>query len=264
MLNSEKTQVYEVGWNVDKGQLRSNMQDSVAAIDMDLIDGNSVNSIGIYLVADGVAGQAQGEIASQMAIHTSIEKLIRLLTHSKQSPSMDYSDWMELVVESANEVVYRQHTKMATTLVMALLIDQKAHIANVGDSRAYLISDSGIHQITEDQSVVQQLLNSGLITPEQAVNHPYRNILTHSIGARETVKVDTYDVNLLAGNYLLLCSDGLTNELDNENIYDIVRSAQSVQAACDSLIEEANASGGRDNIAVVLIEMKNRELAEVM
>lgn len=262
MLNAENTIEQVVGWNVDKGERRGNMEDTVATMDFEFLDGDIARTVSIYAVADGMGGHKKGEVASRMAVQTVIEQLVKAFMGDVTGK--DYEQIITSAVENANHTVYEQEGDMGTTLVMAVVIENKAYIANVGDSRAYLICDNGINQITQDQSFVQELLNIGAITPEQAENHPRKNILSQAIGAKEEVQVDMYTMNFAPGNYLMLCSDGLTNELDNDTIHKIVVDSGSPQVACDELVIAANDNGGRDNISVVLIEQKLTNSVEIL
>jgi protein phosphatase len=126
----------------------------------------------------------------------------------------------------------------------------------VGDSRAYLVSDEGIFQITRDQSIVQGLVRAGAITDTQAQQHPYRHILEQAIGTQNSLHVDACTVTFPPNTCLMLCSDGLSSEVSDETIYDIVRQSHSPQEASEALVQAANASGGHDNIAVVVVRMK--------
>jgi protein phosphatase len=141
---------------------------------------------------------------------------------------------------------------------MAVVVGSNVHIVNVGDSRAYLISESGIRQLTKDHTFVQKLVEVGAITPEQAIDHPHRNILTQAVGTTEDITIDLFNEKLQENDYLLLCSDGLWDELSNQEIWQIVMSADSAQAACQALVDATNAAGGRDNIAIVLVKLKQR------
>jgi protein phosphatase len=144
---------------------------------------------------------------------------------------------------------------MGTTLVMAVVVGHDVHIVNVGDSRAYLISPTGIRQITHDHSFVQVLVDSGAITAQEAANHPRRNILTQSVGVGEQLTGDLFDETLGSDEMLLLCSDGLWGTLDDAQIWNIVREASTPDAACQALVDAANAAGGLDNIAAVLVRL---------
>jgi PPM family protein phosphatase len=255
MMNSALTAVYAAAWAVDKGLRRDHNEDSVAAVDFELVHRDMTHAIGLYAIADGMGGREHGEIASRLAVQTVVQQLMNDLLNPMDELPIDCTAWVASSVHVANHVVCDAGMNMATTLVVAMIVDNQVHIGNVGDSRAYRISEDEVVQITEDQSMVQGLVNTGVLTDIQAQHHPYRNILDQAIGLRETVKVDTYSVVFPAGSYLLLCSDGLTNELSNDTIHHLIWQSTSPQDACDELIRAANASGGQDNISVVLVQM---------
>lgn len=255
MLN-EFNMVHEAGWCVDKGMLRDNNEDSVAAVDFELINGDNIQSAGIYAVADGMGGRENGEVASRMAAQTAVQQIIQYLMHEQYSMTDNYQAWVEAAVKSAHDVVFAAPMDMGTTLVVAMVIGNQAHIASVGDSRAYLVSDEGIFQITRDQSIVQGLVKAGAITDTQAQHHPYRHILEQAIGTQNSIQVDTCTVMFPPDTCLLLCSDGLTTEVEDEMIYRIVKQSPTPQDASETLVKAANASGGHDNIAVVVVRMK--------
>jgi protein phosphatase len=138
---------------------------------------------------------------------------------------------------------------------MAVVVGNDVHIANVGDSRAYLISSTGIRQITHDQSFVQMLVDNNVITPEQAVDHPRRNILTQALGTGDEVAAELFSETLGADESILLCSDGLWDMLGDQEIWQIVQVAKTPSQACQSLVDACNAKGARDNIAAVLVRL---------
>jgi protein phosphatase len=247
---------HDAGWCVDKGRHRDNNEDSVAAVDFEFVNSDKIQSAGIYAVADGMGGRANGEVASRMASQTAVQQIIQYLMQEQFSLPDNYQAWVEAAVRAAHSAVFSDPLDMGTTLTIAMVIGNTAHIASVGDSRAYLISDEGIFQITHDQSIVQNLVRAGAITDTQAQHHPYRHILEQAIGTQNTIQVDSCTVVFPANTYLLLCSDGLTGEVPDEVIYQIVRQSASPQDASEALVQMANQSGGHDNIAVVVVHMK--------
>ncbi len=248
----------ESGHAIDKGKERESNEDSVAAVDLNVATGDDEKSVSVYAVADGVGGVADGEVASSAAISTAVQEIVSRITSAKSEVNPEYQQWLEQSLHTANNVVRGNRDKkdrIGTTLVVALVIDKEAYIANVGDSRAYLLVGEDIYQITEDQSVVQMLINAGAITEEDAENHPYRNVLSQAVGMDTNIDVDTFQQELEKDAYLLLCSDGLTNELNNEQLQSIVLNSDSPQGACDELVKAANEAGGKDNISIVLVKM---------
>jgi serine/threonine protein phosphatase PrpC len=259
-MNTDKTPASrETGWELDTGELRANNEDSLAVVNIDQASAGDAQSVGIYAVADGVGGNQRGEEASKLAVRTAVHQLMTELAEADDAMPEQYHDWLRSAVQIANQVVYRKNasekSNMATTLVMAVIAGDKAHIANIGDSRAYIISKDRIHQITQDHTLVQSLIDSGIITPEQSEKHPYRNQLIKAVGLDRKIEDDYFDVSLHEGDSLLLCTDGLTGELSDEEIQRIVCEAESPQAACEALVSASNQAGGHDNIAVVVVRL---------
>ena len=164
-------------------------------------------------------------------------------------------------VQKANRAVLKkaaekpEYAGMGTTIVAAVIDGNTLYVANVGDSRLYLIDDDRIDQITLDHSLVAEMVRSGRISPEQMKNHPEKNIITRAVGGEENVEVDFFDVGLHKGDVVLLCSDGLTNMVEDEQIFRIVRREKTLRDAGQKLISAANSAGGRDNISVVLARL---------
>jgi serine/threonine protein phosphatase PrpC len=247
----------EVGWSLDKGTVRENNEDSLAAVTLNQASETESQSIGVYMVADGMGGHEAGEVASKLAVRTAVRQLMGAVAETDTDMPENYREWLEGAVALANQVVHKkaheENKNMGTTLVMAVVVGNDVHIANVGDSRAYLISPMGIRQITRDQSLVQSFVDKGVITPEEAVNHPRRNILTQAIGSSEDVTIDVFNETLGDDESMLLCSDGLWDTLGDEEILRLVRTAATPSAACQALVDTCNAKGSRDNIAAVLV-----------
>ena len=210
------------------------------------------NGLHLLAVADGLGGQTAGEIASSVAL---VEIEGTLKTKLKEE---DIRNTVKEAVSKANKEIYLlskenpAYSGMGTTLVMALVWQGKASIANVGDSRAYHLSGSQIRQITRDHSVVQELLERGLITTEESRHHPQRSSLTRALGIEPEVRVDIYDIELLPGDIVLLCSDGLSDSLKDEEISEVISSSVNLDGACANLIERAKKKDARDNISVIL------------
>ncbi len=251
----------EVGWELDTGEVRTNNEDSLAVVNVDQASADEAQSIGIYAVADGVGGSQRGEEASKLAVRTAVRQLMSGLTETPDETMPEhYHAWLHSAAQVANQMVYRKNAdeqgNMATTLVMAVVVGDKALIANVGDSRAYIISRERIHQITEDHTMVQRLLDTGVITPEQSETHPWRNHLTKAVGLENKIEDDHFEVVLQEGDSLLLCTDGVTGELSDSDIQRIVCDADTPQAACEALVSASNQAGGHDNIAVVVVRLR--------
>jgi protein phosphatase len=207
----------------------------------------------IYVVADGVGGHNAGEVASKLAVETIIEYI----------KSIDnINDIDKVLVEGvvqANKSIYdfsKTNTSlkgMGTTVTACLVKDGKMIVANVGDSRCYIIDRTGINQITKDHSLVQQLVDSGSITQEEAAVHPNKNIITRSLGTYPSVEIDTFMIDLDNIFKVILCTDGLSNLLSADEIYEITMNSDNT-SACRKLIDISNQRGGRDNTTVIIFE----------
>lgn len=211
------------------------------------------------MVADGMGGHNAGEKASLMAVETISEEIANKLTGD-----LNYVEAGEVIRRSfieANSNIYnysKNHYKvmgMGTTATLAMLHSDKIITAHVGDSRAYLIDDKEIRQITRDHSYVQELVMRGEITSEQAKHHPNKNYITRAMGAEEALKVDI-GIRPYNGEKILVCSDGLTNMVEEDEILKVVNAGDDLQKVADTLISLANTAGGNDNITVVILERK--------
>ena len=208
-------------------------------------------------VCDGMGGANGGEVASRIAIDLIQEKIQLLDNYSRKS------QWNKLIldfVESSNRAIFEKSIEdtsllgMGTTFVGAFCGENKAIIANVGDSRAYLIDSDSIKQISKDHSLVNELVEKGELSRVQATNHPNKNVITRALGVDKTVKCDVFDIKVAKGQYLLLCSDGLTEEVSEPEIHFQVMTCNTGEEKCRSLIDIANSRGGHDNITVVIVE----------
>lgn len=247
----------------DKGRVRSHNEDDTLI--MDLQDEAGEVRTALYAVADGVGGAKKGEVASRTAIESVIQAL-RSDPFFKQGEHLKGEYDEQTVVEvlrnavmSANRDVYsvrvEQNVEMGTTIVLALVMGSKAYVANVGDSRAYLLSDGGIRQITQDHSLVERMVTSGQITRAEARLHPRRNLILRSLGTDPHVEVDLFVEPLQPGDRLLLCSDGLSGPVPDEALAHLSSRESNVDRACRAMIDAANQAGGSDNISVVLAEI---------
>ena len=232
----------------DIGQRRSSNQDFVYASDQPV--GNLAN---LLIVADGMGGHNAGDLASRYTV----ESMVDYIENAKEkrpipliSSAIHHAN--ELVVEKAKSD--RALEGMGTTVVAATIRDDYLYVANVGDSRLYLI-DQDIEQITRDHSLVEEMIRVGELQRKDARSHPDRNVITRAIGVRDPVRIDFFDVKLEAGDKVLLCSDGLTNMLEDEDILRIIKKSGSLKEAAQRLVTEANKNGGHDNISVVLAEV---------
>src|SRR5262245_26003308 len=206
----------------------------------------------LLAVADGMGGAAGGEVASKLAVMTLRNEL------AQGSDVKAMSLRLQEAVENTNRRVWeyaQQHPElrgMGTTLTAAIISDGIAYVAQVGDSRAYLLRGKNITQITKDQSLVQQWLDAGVLDAEEAQIHPYRNILIQSLGVDPEVKVAGAEFPLCRNDYLLLCSDGLSNKIYPREMRQALWESNSISETCRKLIGEANQRGGEDNITVIV------------
>ena len=232
----------------DVGQKRKMNQDYVFA-SADPV-GNLPN---LFVVADGMGGHNAGDYASSHAVGTVVDEIrqdadfnpIKVIRHAIESANT------EIITQARNDENLRG---MGTTMVVATIVGHYAYVANVGDSRLYLVNQQ-ILQVTKDHSLVQEMVRMGEINAEQARNHPDKNIITRALGAERTVDIDFFDLKLEPGNVILMCSDGLSNMVEDSQIREIISDTEkNLEEKGKILISEANRNGGKDNIAVVLIE----------
>ncbi|OPY57190.1 MAG: Serine/threonine phosphatase stp [Pelotomaculum sp. PtaU1.Bin035] len=210
---------------------------------------------GLFAVADGMGGHRAGEIASAMALQT-LERELAYRLQKGGSPEKALVD----SVKHANASIYELSRRnqdlkgMGTTITACLKQEGRILVAHVGDSRAYLISKGVISQLTRDHSLVQELLRYGGINEEQALLHPQRNVLTRALGTEQSVEVDIYSTVIIPGDLLLLCTDGLTRYLRQEELLPIVQSSGDINTVARNLLGKALERGGADNITIILAE----------
>ncbi|MCR5675804.1 MAG: Stp1/IreP family PP2C-type Ser/Thr phosphatase [Lachnospiraceae bacterium] len=211
------------------------------------------NLSNVFIVADGMGGHKAGDYASRFTVETVVEEIA---SSYEQNPEIILGD----AIDAANRKLRTKAAEderlfgMGTTFVASTVFGGKLKVANVGDSRAYLIREGAIGQITRDHSLVEEMVRMGGIDRETARRHVDKNIITRAVGAMETVDVDFFEVDLKPGDLVLMCSDGLTNMVRDEEICSIVSGEGELSDKARCLIDTANENGGRDNIAVVLVE----------
>jgi len=238
----------------DLGRKRQNNEDNYLIND----------ELHLYIVADGMGGHAGGEIASQIAVNTVEEVFFNLDENGSSgqiSPEVTGDDVtrekLEYAIRLAGRRIYEkaldepEYRGMGTTALAIYMLKDRMFISHVGDSRGYRVRDGGIEQLTEDHSLVNEQIKAGLITPEHAKTHRLKNIITRSLGYQEEVDVDTRIEVLAEGDTFLLCSDGLSNMVEEDEMFEIV-SRSHFQEAAIRLVEVANERGGDDNITVIL------------
>jgi serine/threonine protein phosphatase PrpC len=217
--------------------------------------------VGLFVVADGLGGQDSGEVASRMTTDTiweSVrESVWQPILRGDTFNAKDLGKHVREAVVAANQVVYEarlgRKSEMSSTVTLALIIDGQAVIGNVGDSRTYLWNASGLRRITKDHSLVQRLVDTGQIAPDEVYSHPQRNLIYQSIGDRPQVQVDIFDHILAVDDQLILCSDGLWEMVHDEGLEEMLLAESDPQRACDRLVQNANLAGGDDNISVIIV-----------
>jgi serine/threonine protein phosphatase PrpC len=247
----------------DVGKVRKNNEDAFVIADlgasapihaMSRPVGMAVGPHGVLLaVSDGMGGAQAGEVASALALHS-------LRRGLSEGPPSSAESALIASVERANKQVWdaaasASRRGMGATLTVVLLHEKRAYIAEVGDSRAYVLRGRQLIQLTRDQSCVQLLLDAGTLTREEAETFEYKNVILQAIGTKPSVVVALTRFTLRQGDRILLCSDGLSGKVKDDEMRDIIAAAPSVDAACAQLVDLANAHGGEDNITVVLAQM---------
>jgi PPM family protein phosphatase len=238
---------------VDPGRARSNNEDSVA----------TDPEVGLAVLADGMGGYNAGEVASNMAtsfIRTELGRWLR--EASSQASDAEVRRAMDICVDNANRAIFNaansnpQYAGMGTTLVVAVFRDNRVLLGHVGDSRCYRLREGRLQQITRDHSLLQEQIDAGLITPEQAAFSANKNLVTRAVGVEDTVLLETHQHDVQSGDLFLMCSDGLSDMLDDEGIAHVVQQmlqgSQRLEDGTRSLIDAANDAGGKDNISVIL------------
>jgi serine/threonine protein phosphatase PrpC len=250
---------YQVGRRTHPGKVRVSNEDSLLSIELSSMHQGIIQPIGLFAIADGMGGHANGELASRLVIDT-IAQIAAFELVKIQNPLFEeFDDWIKKTLQSANQAVYEARqtagNDMGSTLVVGLIVGSQAYLGHLGDSRIYLVNKGSIQQLTTDHSLVQQLVSLGKISQEEARFHPQRNIIYRSLGEKPEADADYFNQTLFPNDRLLFCSDGLTNIIDDQKILQIIMEASSAQAACDRLIEEANSTGGEDNISAIIVEV---------
>lgn len=227
----------------DIGKARDNNEDFLVVLE----------DLNVFIVCDGMGGHQAGEVAAEIAAQTIAEGIRKL-------ESFDFMKDIDAILESANGSII-SHAKdnlatqnMGTTVVVGYIKENKLYIANVGDSRCYILGQDGIRQVSRDHSLVAELVKIGSISEAEAENHPDRNIITSALGIDDTFEMFKDEVTLGTSQYVLLCTDGLTNMVSSDEILSIFKSS-SIEQVAQLLVDKANEYGGQDNISVVCIEL---------
>ncbi len=240
----------QIGFKSNRGIVRANNEDACF-----VIPGSDV-----YIVADGVGGNSSGEVASR----TAVEKIAAFVNNNDirdhTTPDGIFG-FMADAIGTANSAIFRMGQKepgyrgMATTIVMAYLFRGEGYIGNVGDSRAYLFRQGKLSRVTKDHTYVNELIDKGVITEDEAESHKQKNVITKALGAEPTVSPDFYKLPLHSGDVLLLCTDGLYGEVGEEKMLEALQQGKDMNDTCADLVDLALRSGGRDNITVVCVRI---------
>lgn len=241
----------DVAGKSDIGRVRTTNQDAYHV-------GKISSDVAWSVVCDGMGGANGGNVASLVAVGAISANMDR--NYKPEKPDSSIHSLITTAVINANALVYQKSKQtpdlagMGTTVVLTVIKNDRAYIAHAGDSRAYHISKSQIKQITKDHTMVQYLIETGELTPEEAKDHPKKHLITRAVGVDENIMVDYNEADLEKGDRVLICSDGLSNLVSEEEISAIVKKNNTLVDAIDKLIELANERGGNDNITVVIME----------
>lgn len=256
----------------DVGQIREHNEDNFVVADLStatrlLTTENHQTMLGgrglLLGVCDGMGGAAAGEVASKLAVDLIFSSLSSASVHSPD----DLAYGLVQAVEAAGKKIYqearsdRSRRGMGTTSTVAALMNERLFLGQVGDSRAYILRGEKLVQVTRDQSLVNQLIEAGQLTEEEAETFEHNNIILQALGTAETVQVDLTSVELKRGDILMLCSDGLSGMVKDAEIKSILLTTNDPKRACEELVERANAAGGHDNITVVVARFDGSQLA---
>lgn len=240
--------IKDIGYKTDIGKIREHNEDYL------IVD----KTISLFIIGDGMGGRQGGEVASEVGVKT----ICSFIRDSVRANNDNIPSIIHQAFHVANRIIYTKAFQepdlngMGTTIVLALCHNDKIYIAHVGDSRAYLIQNEKIKQLTQDHSITGELLKAGKITEEEANKHHLRNFLTKALGTKEIVKPDIISISLQEGDLILLCTDGLTDMLKNKEIKDIILNSNNPQKTCEKLIFTANKNGGKDNTTIILIKFE--------
>ncbi|AFS78686.1 protein phosphatase-2C [Gottschalkia acidurici 9a] len=237
----------------DIGKVREINQDSYFYFDDEKLP--------IFIVADGMGGHKAGEIASNLAISV-IKEYYEKNKENIINGEMFVPKFINESIDLANEEIIKEANEdeslkgMGTTVTMGIMFEKDIYVGHVGDSRAYLLRDNKLIQLTHDHSLVGELLRSGSITKEEAFNHPKKNIITRALGTNSNVNVDIVTKEVTTKDIIILCTDGLTNMVSEERIVDVVNNTENMTDSCNILANTANELGGIDNITIMIMRIK--------
>lgn len=240
-------------FKTDQGRVRQNNEDSV---------GTFVNRDGhrLAIVADGMGGHRAGDVASKMTV----SHLQEMWEQTEGIETADQAEaWLKKHILEVNQLVY-EHSRnnqecegMGTTIEAVIATENFTSIAHVGDSRCYILNDTGFQQLTEDHTLVNELVRTGQITKEDAEHHPRKNWILRALGTEQDVKIDIKTIMFEEGDFLLICSDGLSNKVNDTEMVNILQNQDSLERKAQELINMANENGGEDNITLIILEFND-------
>jgi protein phosphatase len=267
--------IVHVFGHTDVGRTREHNEDSFAIVDLAADDASPPDSVRtrrvgprgmLFMVADGLGGAAAGEIASERAVRTVHEELRERWVKAGGRSADDFASAIKAATETANGRIYSyavEHPEtrgLGTTATLAGLLGDTLYLAQVGDSRAYLVRDGVARQITRDQSLMQRLVDAGELTQDEADRSERRNIILQALGPEPSVKIDLTHQRLSRGDVLVLCTDGLSGLVRAEEIAEVITQIPDLAAACRELVDRANEQGGTDNITVIAARFEGEGL----
>jgi len=248
----------KLGMITDVGKVREVDEDSILAADLSFGINSENNQFLLLAVADGMGGHAKGEEASKIALNTITKTVIPQL-----NDNIPYTDLLDQGIKNANQAILdytveHPETKgMGTTSVCAVVKDNEVHLVNLGDSRAYVVSNDEIRRVTKDHSLVQQLVDQGTITEEETRTHPQKNVISKAIGINADIESDTMRLKLASDESLLLCCDGVIAHLTDEDIHKTIIESSDPDDACQNIVNLANERGGSDNISLIILSSED-------
>ena len=250
----------KIGYRTDVGKRKELDEDSIIVVRSSTVYESQVLHAALLVLADGMGGHNAGEIASQLASKRVAEEIMRIMFKKNQN-TLSYEVirvlFQESISQASREIFayakkHREFKGMGTTITAALVLGNNVYIGHVGDTRVYIVHEKHINQITRDHSLVQKMIEQREITKEEARTHPQKNIITRAVGVYEDVEVDTFREHIYGDDYLLICCDGLTDLVTDEEIQEVVVMCDDPQKICDVLVEKAIERGGHDNISIIV------------
>ena len=261
--NNSNSSSRKTGMLTDVGRTRKIDEDSILAADLSFGVNSESSKFLLLAVADGMGGHAKGEEASKIALNAISRSVIPDLLNDTP-----FTELLEKGIQNANQDIldytakHPESSGMGTTSVCAIVKGNEVNLANVGDSRAYVISDDEIRRVTKDHSYVQSLVDAGKITEEESREHPQKNVIERAVGIDTSIEADTMRLTLDSDESLLLCCDGVIAHLPDDDIHKIIRDSSDPQTACQKIVDMANERGGSDNISLIILSSESSDIKE--